>query len=181
MKSLLSMLMFVAVFALSMFAAPKAEAQFTKEIFRKQVYFAVAGCAATNKGSSYSAPKCFGDVDVWAIPAGTVIEKVYVVVDTAVAGMTAVTIGDDDAAAGYAVNASITLGTPGMYGWDAKNAGSYLRILTAGVTDPADPYVVPNAKYYAAAGKEIKMDATNAATGASKMRVVIEGYSLGLP
>lgn len=177
MKQFLTILM--AVFALTMLAAPKAEAQFKNEKFVKQVHFAVTACAASNKGGSYAAPKCFGDVDVWAIPAGTVIEKVYVIVDTAVTGMTAVTIGDDDAATGFVLNASITLGTPGMYSWDVKGSGAYLRISTPGATDPADPYVVPNAKYYAAAGKEVKMDATNAATGASRMRVVIEGYKVG--
>lgn len=170
----------MAVLSLVLFGAPKAEAQFANEKFIKQVHFAVTKCAAGNQGESYSAPKCFGDVDVWAIPANVVIEKVYAVVDTAVTGTTDVDIGDDDSANGFLDGSlSLTIGTEGMYGWNSKVAGSYLRVQTAGVTDAADIYVVPNAKYYTAAGKEVKMDATGAATGSSRMRIVIEGYYVG--
>lgn len=157
-----------------------AEAQTMKQGFQKQVHFAVTGCAAGNGGDSYAAPKCFGDVDVWAIPAGTVIERVYTVIDTAIAGTTDFDIGDDDSANGFLDGSlSLTIGTAGMYGWNSKVAGSYLRVQTAGVTDAADIYVVPNAKYYSAAGKEVKMDATGAATGASQARIIIEGYFVG--
>jgi hypothetical protein len=157
-----------------------AEAQVAKLAFRKQVHFAVAGCAAANGGDSYAAPKCFGDVDVMAIPAGVVIERVYAIIDTAIAGTTDFDIGDDDSANGFLDGSlSLTIGTAGMYGWNAKTAGSYLRVQTAGVTDAADIYVVPNAKYYSASGKEVKMDATGAATGASQARIIVEGFYVG--
>jgi len=121
----------------------------------------------------------FADQDLWRIPANVVIEKVYVVIDTAVTGTTDIDIGDDDDADGFVDGSlSLTLGTPGMYGWDVKNAGAYLRIQTAGATDAADIYVVPNAKHYSASGKEVKMDITTANT-AGELRVFIEGYSLG--
>lgn len=157
-----------------------AEAQAAKTAFRKQVHFAVTGCAAGNGGDSYAAPKCFGDVDVWAIPAGVVIERVYAIIDTAIAGTTDFDIGDDDSANGFLDGSlSLTIGTAGMYGWNSKVAGSYLRVQTAGATDALDIYVVPNAKYYSAAGKEVKMDATGAATGSSQARIVIEGFYVG--
>ncbi len=157
-----------------------AEAQTMKQTFQKQVHFAVSGCAAGNGGDSYAAPKCFGDVDVWAIPAGTVIERVYAIVDTGITGTTDFDIGDDNSANGFLDGSlSLTIGTPGMYGWNAKVAGSYLRVQTAGATDALDIYVVPNAKYYSASGKEVKMDATGAATGSSQARIVIEGYFVG--
>jgi hypothetical protein len=156
-----------------------AEAQAVKQSFQKQVHFAVTGCAAGNQGNSYAAPKCFGDVDVWAIPAGVVIEKVYTIIDTAITGTTDFDIGDDDQSDDFLDGSvSLTIGTAGMYGWNAKVAGAYLRVQTAGATDAADIYVVPNAKYYSASGKEVKMDATGAAT-AGQARIVIEGYYVG--
>lgn len=144
------------------------------EKFVKVVYLKYGG-SASNSGSSYSSPKPFVDGDLWAIPAGAVIEKVYMIVDTAITGTTALTIGDDDGAASFCPNASVTLGTPGMYCWDAKGAGAYLRIQTAGASDAADIYVVPNAKLYSASGKEVKLDITTANT-AGAARVFIEGY-----
>lgn len=132
----------------------------------------------SGSGEHASDPAAISDADIFAIPAGTVIEKAYVIVDTAVTGTTVVEVGDDDNADGFVENAAITLGTPGMYGWDAKAAGDYLRVETAGGTDAADIYVVPQAKYYAAAGKEVKLNVTNAST-AGAFRVVVEGMYLG--
>ena len=169
----------IAAATLMLAGAEKAEAQAVKQAFQKQVHFAVTGCAAGNRGTSYAAPKCFGDVDVWAIPAGAVIEKVYTIIDTAITGTTDFDIGDDDAADGFLDGSlSLTIGTAGMYGWNVKVAGSYLRVQTAGATDAADIYVVPNAKYYSASGKEVKMDITGAAT-AGQARIIVEGYFAG--
>lgn len=138
------------------------------------------GGSASNSGSSYAAAKsCAADGDLWAIPANVVIDKVYMVIDTAITGSTNMDIGDDDDADGFVDSSlSVTLGTAGMYGWDAKVAGAYLRVQTAGATDAADIYVVPSAKHYSASGKEIKMDLTTACT-AGAFRVVVEGYYLG--
>lgn len=143
-----------------------------------QVIHLAHGGSASNDGLSPSNPKPLADGDLVAIPANTVIEKVYVIVDTAITGTTNFDVGDDDDADGFVDGSlSITLGTAGMYGWDVKNAGAYLRIQTAGATDAADIYVVPNAKAYFASGKEIKLDVTGTST-AGKARVVIEGYQL---
>lgn len=148
---------------------------FKGEKFIKEIY--LSGTATGGSGESYASPLPFVDGDLWAIPAGTLIEKAYLVVDTAITGTTNLDVGDDDDADGFVDGSlSVTLGTPGMYGWNAKVAGAYLRVETAGATDAADIYVVPNAKYYSAAGKELKLDVTTANT-AGRARVVIEGYT----
>ncbi len=126
-------------------------------------------------GASYDDPLPFVDGDLMTIPAQTLITNVYVIIDVAITGTTDLDVGDDDNADGWVDGSlSITLATPGMYGWDAKLGGAYKRVETAGATDAADIFVVPAAKYYGAAGKEIKLDVTTANT-AGKMRVVIEG------
>lgn len=149
------------------------------EKFHKEIYVKFGGSSA-NSGSSYDAAKsCAADGDLWNIPAGVVIEKAYMVIDTAITGSTNMDIGDDDDADGFIDSSlSVTLGTAGLYGWNVKTAGAYLRVETAGVTDPADIYVVPASKYYSATGKEIKMDLTTACT-AGRFRVIVEGMYLG--
>lgn len=144
------------------------------EKFMKAFYFAHGG-SGNNSGLSENNAKTIADQDIMTIDPGTVIEKVYVIVDTAITGTTDIDIGDDDDADGYVDGSlSVTVGTPGMYGWNVKTSGAYLRVQTAGATDAGDIYVVPNAKYYSAAGKEIKLDATGAST-AGKFRVIVEG------
>lgn len=150
---------------------------FSKQKFQKVIHLAFGG-VASGSGENYSSPKPFADGDLWAIDAGCVIERVYMVIDTLLTGTTDLDVGDDDDADGYIDGSlSVTVGTVGMYGWNAKTSGAYLRVQTAGATDAADIYVVPNAKYYAASGKSIKLDATTANT-AGKARVIIEGYKL---
>lgn len=146
--------------------------------FMKVLYFAAGG---SGDGSSAQAPlgMAADNTTVLDIPAGTLIDKAYLIVDTAVVGTTNFDIGDDDNADGYIDSSlSVTLSTPGLYGYDAKLAGAYLRVETAGTTDPADIDVVPAAKFYAAAGKEIKMDLTTAASSGA-LRVVLEGIYFG--
>lgn len=149
---------------------------FRREPFRKVVH--LSGVATGGSGASYDSPLPFSSGDLWAIPADCIIERVYMVIDTAITGSTNLDVGDDDDADGFIDSSlSVTLGTAGMYGWDAKNAGAYLRIQTAGATDAADIYVVPSAKYYAASGKEVKLAASGTNT-AGAARVVIEGYMI---
>lgn len=151
------------------------------QAFQKVIYVKYGG-SQSNSGTSYSAAKsCASDTDLWSIPAGTVITRVYVIIDTLVTGSSDLDVGDDDDADGFVDGSlSVTLGTVGMYGWNAKTAGAYLRVQTAGATDAADIYVVPNAKFYSAAGKEVKQDITTACT-AGAYRVVVEGYYTGVP
>jgi len=151
---------------------------FAGERFQKIFYFAYGG---TGDGSSAQAPlgMAADNATVWEIPAGTLIDKCYMLLDVAVTGTTNFDIGDDDDADGYIDGSlSVTLGTPAMYGYNAKVAGAYLRVETAGATDAADIYVVPTGKFYAASGKELKMDLTTAATAGS-LRVVVEGIYFG--
>jgi hypothetical protein len=170
---------FIALF-LGLFLTMPALAAggFQKEKFQKTFYIAYGG-AATNSGMNPASPKPFTDGDLWAIPAQTVIERVYAIVDTAVTGTTDFDIGDDDDSDGFLDGSlSLTIGTVGMYGWNSKVAGAYLRVQTAGATDAADIYVVPNAKYYSAAGKSLKLDGTGTAT-AGKVRIIVEGFYVG--
>ena len=148
---------------------------FRKEKFQAVKYYAHGGLG-DGSGISLDNAAAIVDGDVMAIEAGTVIEKCYVIVTTAITGVTNLDVGDDDDADGFVDGSlSVTLGTAGMYGWNAKLAGAYLRVETAGATDAADIYVVPNAKYYAAAGKEVKLDVTTAST-AGAFQVVVEGF-----
>lgn len=148
-----------------------------REKFQLVFYLAYGGVAA-NTGLSPDSPKPFADGDLWAIPANTLIEKVYCIVDVAVTGTTVLEVGDDDDPNGYVVDVASGLATPGLYGWDAKTAGAYLRVETAGGTDALDIFVVPAAKLYLATGKELKLNITTTNT-AGKARIVVEGHYLG--
>lgn len=144
----------------------------------QNVFYICGTTVGTGKATGTDPSNClpFADQDLMAIEAGTVIDKVYTIITTLITGTTNFDVGDDDDADGFVDGSlSMTLGTVGMYGWDAKLAGAYMRIQTAGATDAADIYVVPSAKYYAAAGKEIKLDITTANT-AGAVQVIVEGY-----
>ena len=92
------------------------------------------------------------------ILAGTVISGVDVIIKSAVTG-TIVGIGDDDSNTGFAASAGITEATPGIY----VGAGTYSA-------DRATK------KYYASAGKEVKLDATSISAGS--FAVVVYGYRI---
>lgn len=117
---------------------------------------------ATGGGESESSPAPMTDADCFAIPEGTLVEKAYVIIDTAVSGTTAIDVGDDDDPNGFVVTGDLTLGTPGLYGY--VSTGAYLASGAA--------------KYYAASGKEVKVDFTGTST-AGALRVVVEGRYLG--
>lgn len=152
---------------------------FTKPgAFHKEIYVTGVANAGSGSGDSYESAKKCADGDLMDIPAGMLITRVYAVIDVLFAGTTDIDVGDDDDADGFLDGSlSLTLGTVGMYGWNAKVAGAYLRVQTAGATDAADVYVVPNAKYYSATGKEVKLDATGTWT-AGKIRIIVEGMYL---
>ncbi len=136
------------------------------------------GTATGGSGDSYDSPLPFVDGDLWPIPSGTIIEKVYCIVDVAISGTSDLDVGDDDDADGFIDGSlSVTLGTKGLYSNNCKVAGAYLRVSTAGATDAGDIYVVPTTKFYSAAGKEVKLDVTTTNT-AGKMRVFIDYYSV---
>lgn len=143
--------------------------------FVQTVYLDGAAGKGALTGTDAANALPFVDGDLWAIPINTLIEKVWIVVDTAITGTTDLDVGDDDDSDGFIDGSlSVTLGTVGAYSLDAKVAGAYLRVQTAGATDAADIYVVRRDKFYAATGKEVKLDVTGTNT-AGKARVVIEG------
>lgn len=135
-----------------------------------------AGKGALN-GENAANALPFVDGDLWAIPVGTQIEDVWLVIDTAITGTTVLEVGDDDDADGFVVDAAASFSTLGVVAHNAKVAGAYLRVQTAGATDAADIYVVPSSKYYSAAGKEVKLNVTTTNT-AGKARVFIKGTRL---
>ncbi len=131
----------------------------------------------TGKHSGKDPSNClpFADETIYTIEANTLIEKVYGVVSTIISGTTDIDVGVSGTSNGFIDGSvSLTLGTVGVYGWDAKSAGSLLRVQTAGATDVGDIYVVPQAHYYASA-TDMLMDITTANT-AGAFQVVIEGF-----
>jgi hypothetical protein len=112
---------------------------------------------ATGSGNSSSDPASPVDGDIMAINAGTVISGADVIIKSAVTGT--IDIGDDDDADGFCATAGITEGTAGIY----VGAGAYSA-------DRATK------KYYAAAGKEVKLDATTVSAGS--FAVVVYGYRI---
>ena len=147
--------------------------------FVEEIHVKSATANGSGDGRSYaSSIACATNTNVWPIPAGTIIQNCYMILDVAVTGSTNIDVGDDDDADGFIDSSlSVTLATPAIYGNNAKVAGAYLRVETAGGTDAADIFVVPTSKYYAAAGKEVKMAVTGTWTAGS-FRIVLEGLYL---
>lgn len=171
------LLAFAALFAFSSVA--KAEAIGGQE-FTKVIYLAHTSASpspsASNDGRDYNSAKILQDANLFAIPKNVVITNVYVIVDSAVAGLTAFNIGDTDSANGYIVSAGPTsgfnnLGNTGLHYWDLIYKGSYL--LSSNVVSNHEV-----SKYYSAAGKYLTLDVTGVATS-GKMRVFLKGYSVG--
>lgn len=111
---------------------------------------------ASGSGDSSLDPASPVDSDILAIPASTIIEGVEVVISAAVTGT--ITVGDDDDADGFATSTEITEATPGAYAGNGAYLASNAR------------------KYYAAAGKEVKLDQTTISAGA--FAVVVKGYRI---
>lgn len=183
LKTGFATLALAALVAAVMTLAPKnthAAVGVQGEKFQKIFYFYGPNGKGSASGLDAGNAKAIADTDVMSIPAGTVIENIYVVVDAAITGTTIMNIGDDDNAAGFLNSSAITFATPGIYGYSAKAkavaSSTYLATSTAG-TSAGELYVVPNAKYYSAAGKEVKLDTTTTNT-AGQFRIVVEGYRL---
>lgn len=88
-----------------------------------QVYFAHGG---RGQGASLADALPLGtddaSVEIAPLPKGFVAESADVIVLEAVAGVTAMNVGDAADPDGLVANAGITLGTPGVY----EGAGAYL-------------------------------------------------------
>lgn len=165
MKKFLSFL----ILGLALVAAPKAHADaIGNKPFEKVIYVSAAATASSSaSGASYASAKNWADQDLFAIPANVVIEQVYAVVDEALAGATAVSLGDDDAATGFVTSASSPLAATGVNWYEQTDKGAYLKIGANA-----------RAKFYSATGKEVKLDVTGTAS-AGKVRFYFRGYSFG--
>lgn len=148
-----------------------AGAGFKGEKFEK-VFYLEAGGVGLESGLGAKNAKDFVSSDLMAIDAGSVIEKAFMIIDTPIVGLNSIEVGDDDDSDGFIVNASVNRAVAGMYGWAAGASGAYLELQ--GVIG-ADVYVAGQAKYYSAAGKEVKLLVSGTAS-AGKARVVIQGY-----
>ncbi len=141
--------------------------------FTKIVYLATPAGNATGVGG-YANAKAMGvDADLMAIQPGMVVENAYLIVDEAVVGVSSLALGDDDSATGFlpVATTDTLMATPGIYGWPGSKKGAYLK-------DGSN--AAGAAKYYSAAGKEVKLDATGT-LNSGKVRVVIQGYNHSYP
>lgn len=166
----------ILVAALVAFTSTAHAAPIYKVPFEKVIHLSAtpnATQSAANSGVDYTNPKGFIDGDLWAIPAGTIIEQMFIVVDTAVDGITLFELGDDDDANDFIASSSTPFNsyaaTTGLMYWDLMYKGSYLKSLSSAGG--------PIGKYYPAAGKELKLNVTGTAT-AGKVRVIVRGFSL---
>ncbi len=175
MKFITSIIVAALLTAPTAFAAGPG---FQGECWSKMFHFYGASGKGSGSGMSAANAKAIASGDIMAIEAGTIINSVSVIIDTALSGSTVIAIGDDDAAQGFCPGSSVTLATPGLYCSNAKLQGSYLQVVTDGGSDAADVYVVPNSKYYSASGKEIKLSNTTTNTGGA-FRVLVKGCKVG--
>jgi hypothetical protein len=98
-------------------------------------------------------------VNVWAIPAGTLIERVIAVVKTVGTGTANVTVGDDDDADGFIIAYDHTSAVGTVFGDVMAEVGAYLK-MACGATNG---YSLCN-KLYVAAGKTVRLVLSGAGT-----------------
>ncbi len=162
------------------FAPSQANAtNWAGEKFQVTKYFC-GTTAGTGNHSGVNPSNCLPIVDetIFTIEAKSVIEHVYMIITTAITGTTDLDIGDGNSGNGFLDGSlSLTFATPGVYGYQADLAGSYLR-ATGLTTSPAaslkQNYYTPQLKFYSASTPML-MDVTTANT-AGAFQVVIEGY-----
>ena len=166
MKKFLSLILMTAMLAV-MPSIAKA-APIGKTAFEKVIYINAAMTStqsSANSGVDYTSAKGFYDGTLWVIPADTVIEDMYVIVDTIASGITLFELGDDSDANDFIASASSPLATAGILYSNLVSKGAYLKIDS-----------VKQFKYYSAANN-LKLNVTGTAT-AGKIRVVIKGFYL---
>ena len=130
---------------------------FRYEEILKIKHYAAGG---TGSGNSSSDPAALVSGDIMPISSDSVIVGVDVIIKTIVTGSSPqINVGDDDDADGYAADANVTEGTLGVY----TGAGDY---VASGAK-----------KYYAAAGKEVKL-ALGGTLSAGAFSVVVKGYRI---
>lgn len=145
-----------------------------KQPFQQTVYvsaYVTSTASALHSGNDYNSAIGFYDQAVlWKIPAGVVVEQMYVIVDEAAVGVSALTIGDGSSATGY-ITSNAGIGSLGLQYYGAGLKGTYLQKQSGNIAS-----ALAGAKYYSASDSML-MSITGTAT-AGKMRVIIKGYSL---
>ena len=156
-----------------LFAPEKAEAAaIGRTPFEKVIYisaYMTSTQSAAYNGVDYRNAKGFYDGDLWDIPAGTVIDDMYVIVDEALAGVTLFELGDDDDANDFISSGTNPLSSTGLHYDELTSRGAYLKLAGQNFR---------KYKYYSASGKELKLNVTGTAT-TGKVRLVIRGYVVG--
>jgi len=108
-------------------------------------------------------------VDVWDIPAGTIIAMVLAEIQVSSTGTGAnIIVGDDDDDDGFILAASCCTTAGTIYGDAPEERGAYLY---TGVSYHSGKW-----KYYDAAGKELKIDSSAANTTEATLRIYVFGY-----
>lgn len=154
------------------------------ERFTKIYYFYGPSGKGSATGLDAGNAKAITTGNVMLIPANTVIENVYVVVDTAITGTGNLSVGDTDLLDGYVGTNAITKSSTGMYGFDSlskANANStatsnYLAVSTNSAALGKSTVTNPG-KLYTAGTKYITLAASGTNT-AGAMRVVVQGFRL---
>lgn len=167
MKMFLYLILSLALAVPVATAAPIGKTPFEKVIYISSAINSTN--SAANSGVDYSNAKGFWDGDIWSIPEKTVIEDMYVIVDTVVVGVTLFELGDDDDANDFIASATSPLGTAGVMYDTMTSRGNYLKLGSENFR---------KYKYYSASGKELKLNVTGEAS-AGRIRVVVKGYHLG--
>ena len=113
-------------------------------------------------------------VDIWDIPAGTIITRVLVQIDVDGTGDSGgnIIVGDDDDDNGYILAANVCGGTAGtVYGDHINELGEYLE--PSGAVGSYEPGCW---KTYSSAGKELKLDCSAALTTEATLSIYVFGF-----
>lgn len=170
----MNFLKYALLIALTLGSVAHADYGFKRQPFTEVVYYGVVSSTppGTIPGKDSTNPKAIVDGTVWAIPAGTVIDDVQIVVDTGLVGLTTFVLGDDDSSNGFITDATQTLASAGLYVSAAYLKGSYLKEQVGG--NVYNTYA--RSKYYSAT-KNVKLDVTGTVT-AGAFRIIIKGFRL---
>jgi hypothetical protein len=162
----------VLAFATSAFASPVGKSPYEKVVYISAAVNATQSAAYA--GNDYTSPKGFYAGTILQIPANTVIEEEYVIVDTAVVGLTGFKIGvtadDDD---GFITDPT-PLATVGIQyaviGWQ----GAYMKATGNATGGLSGTY---KTKKYFSAATNVALAVTGSAS-AGKIKYVLKGYTL---
>jgi hypothetical protein len=158
----------VLAFATSAFASPVGKSPYEKVVYLSAA--ATATQSAAYAGNDYTSPKGFYTGTLFQVPANTVIEEVYAIVDVALSGPSALKVGDANDDDGF-ITYYQALGNLGIAYSSLGELGAYMRTSTGNISG------VFKAKKYYSAATNIILTVTGAAT-AGKVKLLFKGYTL---